>query len=1090
MSQDRTCLQSADWYQAQTLRERAALLDRAALLHANDKQATDHAVKCLQDWQSQPPFTNQTLFRQRLAVDGLTESKLLHLLGQSADALRDGCKTPPAWLDEVESTFTQPADDDTISLPTALQAYKPSGFLKAIDPLMVQGRKRVRVGIDTMRQRYANVHFDPSTVEEVLWASLPGRLLRMMKRTMVLELNVARLQGRLAGDTTEARFQSFIEQLGDRPTALALLQEYPVLARQLITSIDQWVLRSLEFLQRLSADWERIRTTFSPERELGLLAQLEGGMGDRHRGGQSVMLARFSSGCQIVYKPRSMACDIHFQNFLDWLNQRGVQPALRTLNILDRGAYGWVEFVAAQPCTSVAEVQRFYERQGSYLAILYTLQATDFHFENLIAAGEHPMLLDLEALFHPVLYGSAESQANDIAAHSVRDSVLRIGLLPERAWANEESEGVDISGLGAANGQLTPFKVSTWEAEGTDAMRFTRKRVEMIVGRHRPCFNGADVDVMDYTHAIADGFTRTYQLLLMHRDELLSEQGPLADFAEDEVRVIPRATRTYGILLEESFHPDMLRNGLDRDRLFDRLWLQVEHVPAYARIIRAECEDLLNGDIPVFTTRPDSRDLWSGTGERMTDFFDESGMALVRRRVAQLNHQDLEKQLWFIHASMATMSRGMQQAPRSSVHPAEPQSVADREQLLAAAQAIGDRLEALALHGEDDVSWIGLVLARNDYWALAPLMLDLYNGLPGVALFLAYLGMMSQEERYTRLAQMVLTTIRRQIKEMLSTRISIGAFEGWGGIIYMLTHLGTLWQQRELLQEAEEIVQQLPDFIEQDETYDIIGGAAGCIGSCLALYRCAPSEQTKRVAIQCGERLLAGAQPMPQGIGWLPPFPVKGPLTGFAHGAAGIAWSLLELSGLTGEERFRTAALEAMAYERSLFVSEAGNWPDLRDLKIPGRTQQDGESTFMVAWCHGAAGIGLGRLQSLRYLPDTVTRAEIDIALKTTLAQGFGGNHSLCHGDLGNLEVLLQARAMLAEPQWNTPIDRLSTLILNSMHRDGWLTGVPLGVESPGFMTGLSGIGYGLLRLAEPVHTPSILALEPVRSVHSNAPCP
>ena len=37
----------------------------------------------------------------------------------------------------------------------------------------------------------------------------------------------------------------------------------------------------------------------------------------------------------------------------------------------------------------------------------------------------------------------------------------------------------------------------------------------------------------------------------------------------------------------------------------------------------------------------------------------------------------------------------------------------------------------------------------------------------------------------------------------------------------------------------------------------------------------------------------------------------------------------------------------------------------------------------------------------------------------------------------------------------------------------------PSGVETPGLMTGLAGIGYGLLRLAEPRRTPSVLALEP-----------
>ena len=135
----------------------------------------------------------------------------------------------------------------------------------------------------------------------------------------------------------------------------------------------------------------------------------------------------------------------------------------------------------------------------------------------------------------------------------------------------------------------------------------------------------------------------------------------------------------------------------------------------------------------------------------------------------------------------------------------------------------------------------------------------------------------------------------------------------------------------------------------------------------------------------------------------------------------------------------------------------------------------------MSAWCHGAAGIGLARLSSLSYLDNREIRAEIDVALRTTLAKGFGGNHSLCHGDLGNLELLLQASQVLPDPQWKAQTGRIASTIPESIDQHGWLCGVPLGVETPGLMTGLAGIGYGLLRLAEPERVPSVLTLEPPR---------
>ena len=91
---------------------------------------------------------------------------------------------------------------------------------------------------------------------------------------MALELNVARLQGLLEGDTPEARFRSFSGRLRRRDIALALLQEYPVLARQLTICIDRWVAFSLEFLDHLCGDWNAIRNTFSRRQILARSVQL------------------------------------------------------------------------------------------------------------------------------------------------------------------------------------------------------------------------------------------------------------------------------------------------------------------------------------------------------------------------------------------------------------------------------------------------------------------------------------------------------------------------------------------------------------------------------------------------------------------------------------------------------------------------------------------------------------------------------------------------------------------------------------------------------------------------------------------------
>jgi len=234
-----------------------------------------------------------------------------------------------------------------------------------------------------------------------------------------------------------------------------------------------------------------------------------------------------------------------------------------------------------------------------------------------------------------------------------------------------------------------------------------------------------------------------------------------------------------------------------------------------------------------------------------------------------------------------------------------------------------------------------------------------------------------------------------------------------------------------------------------------------------------PDEQILSAAVAGGDHLLAHAQRLNDGLAWPAYFPATAPLTGLAHGASGIGWALLELAARTGDGRFRDAALQAFKYEDSWFSAEHENWPDFR------KANEGAGQTFMVGWCHGAPGITLARLRARQSLDDGMFRPEIAAGLQTTLAQGFRGDHSLCHGSLGNIEPLLQATRLLAPTPWSGSVERASTAVLDDIHEHGWSCGVPLGVETPGLMTGLAGIGYGLLRLAEPAAVPAVLLLDP-----------
>jgi type 2 lantibiotic biosynthesis protein LanM len=612
------------WCNALTLAERGATLSGDQSSWQLGDSSAERGQRRFERWRSQPPFTTDPYFAQRLAKDGIDQARLLYLLGEPLESLCARLSQPPSWLTELAEAFADSAspfdnppydhsafvDPESDELESNEEEFS---FLDLIQPFIDNACDRLQAGVDVLINRADNpdsLPFDPETIEEILLMNLTDPLLMRLSRTLVLELNVARLQGYLQGNTPKERYQSFIERIREPQEASAILAEYPVLARQLTLCINQWLNVSLEFLDRLCCDWELILCNFCSTENPGKVVDITGGAGDTHRGGRSVMIATFDSGFRIVYKPKSLAIDTHFQELLAWLNHNGNEPQFRTLTVVDRGEYGWVEYVNQQGCSSVNELKRFYRRHGAYLALLYTLNANDFHFENLIAVGEHPVLIDLETLFQPQFDSFDEAEADRAVDKVMAESVLQVGLLPLRLWSSAEYAGIDVSGFGGMAGQLSPERVPQLNGVGTDEMHFVRQRIELAGDANRPSLNDVEVSSAEYVEDVVLGFTTMYQLLTKLRVKLLADNGPLACFAHDEIRILLRPTRTYDQLLFESFHPDLLRDSLERERFLDRLWIAVLERPYLDKVIAAEQADLLQGDIRVsvsvvFCLRPE-----------------------------------------------------------------------------------------------------------------------------------------------------------------------------------------------------------------------------------------------------------------------------------------------------------------------------------------------------------------------------------------------------------------------------------------------------------------------------------------------------
>lgn len=1036
------------------------------------------AERRLARWREQEPFQDRALWQARLRADGLAEAGLRALLCEPAEALAGRFPPPPwgGWLAGCLADQPEPGGPPAAEVAEAAAVRDGAFLAPVVAPLLAAARARLRADLGRPPADLPPAAgFDP--LLDQLTGGLRLLLHRLLSRTLTLELHLARLRGELAGDSPEERFGAFLRGRCTPAGRRALLTDYPVLARQLALAAERWHRTSRQLVRRILADTAAIRDRFAGGAELGAVVEVSPGRGDPHRGGQTVAVVRWSSGLVLVYKPRSLAVDVAFNRLLGWLNAAGLSLPFRTLRCLDRGGYGWVEFVAAEPCASQAEISRFYRRQGALLALLELLGSGDIHSENLVAAGEQPVPVDLETLFQPppLLPETGVSGGERRAAEAVAGSVLRVGLLPALAWRTADGGGVDLSGLGHRPGQRTSLALPVLSGAGTDQMRVQLQRLPMELPDHRPVAKDAPLDLLDYAGDLAAGFTELHRLCRANRDALLAEDGPIEAFRGAPIRVLLRSTVTYSTVLWTGFHPDLLRDGLERDRHFDYLWRQVNRTPDLAAGIPAERRDLWRGDVPYFATATDGTQLQDGDGEPVPGIRFEPGIERVRRRLAEWDDDHLHGQLRLVRASLAAAAIN---ASEELVFPdyrlPEAGRAATADELVAAARAIGDELARRAYRDRDSAQWLGLTSEQGRNWSFGPLGPDLFNGLTGVALFLAELGRLTGEHRHTELARGAVDTACRQLDRQLLA--GVGGMAGRPGVAYALCRLAPLLADESLVDRAEAVTATLAGAVAADTEYDVVGGSAGTIAGLRLLHRLRPGGPAGELIAVAASRLAATGEPRAGGRGWLPESVRQlgwsgVPLAGIGHGTAGVAWALLAAARCLGEGRYAELARAALVYERSLFDPAEQAW---RDLRIP-----IDDPYLTCAWCHGAVGVGLARLASRELLAgDPELDREIDAALATTRRRGFGLSHSLCHGDAGSIELLLTAARVLDRPALRAEAAHRAADVLASIRTSGWMCGVPLGTPTPSLLVGLAGIGYEFLRVAAPDRVPSVLTME------------
>nr|WP_240926811.1 DUF4135 domain-containing protein [Rhodococcus kroppenstedtii] len=884
----------------------------------------------------------------------------------------------------------------------------------------------------------------------------------LLGRTVAQEFHLFRTERDAPADpastTALAAFDAHLRAGGvDR-----LWRTYPVAARRLDRLAADRLDQLTTILTALAVDAPRLHA-------LGLLppgpvTAIDIAHGDPHDGGRRVATLTVDDAASpsLVVKPRSADPDDLLGRIVALLDADTAGDHLRLPRCMaaSTGDLSWHEFVSATtlPDDADADAARFHRRAGRMLAVFTALGSTDGHAENVVAAGDHPVPVDVETLLHPATENPATA---DPLTCALADGPLGTTMLPTG------SPSSSMAALSRA-GTRTPGGADAHRHvhRGTDAWTVAAVPATVTATAHRPTAPGTSVPVplADHVDDVVTGFHTAVRDLARRRDEI---HRLLDDARATTCRRVVRPTAVYTAFLDAARHPRYLTDAAEAERLFRLL---PESATGTAAVTEAEIAALLRGDVPRFADRVDAPPPVGPTPLARAHRCLET---LIRTPPAALEH--------LVRSALAGVDTPSRPAPARTSETDLHASLQDPDPRSGLAR-IERRLAARTVRRDGTDTALGTLDALPGASPDADPVLTagdrtLYHG-GGTALLGAALARIRPTPaRRRRLADAAAAVTRHAEDQVLDLREGVPAETGRAWCPFTGA-LGTVWLLRELagsgdravgarardaadrllttVLDTESATDRLDTAVGPDrldtavgpDRLDIVGGLAGGV-VVLTEFGLADHPAVRSAADRLAAALHGGE--------------IRE--RGLAHGVDGLAWALARVDGHA---------------ERARLV-------DLPDDATAGDSW--GRGAAGSSWCRGAAGLALCHTEIALAAGDTPAA----VAAAATVPEPLETDDSLCHGETGVVAILRRLALLLAPvapdaaADLDEQADRRARELQDRIRRAGYATGHPGHVGVTTFMTGVAGIAFGRVltesrsSVTDAVDLPDPIALRPSR---------
>ena len=504
----------------------------------------------------------------------------------------------------------------------------------------------MRCEISTLlNSKELNLKFNEDEFVESVLCSTKESLIEVGLKTLITEFYDKKGKGLVPGNSSKEIYESYNNSFNDYNNIKEVLSKYEVLAYLFYRRVTTKYILLKEAITRLSTDLDELKLKFNAD--FSVIKSVTLDSGDTHNDGKSVVIFNFDKGERVVYKPHGLFGDEALKEIYNYVNSKEILDLeLCNVDIINKESYGWQKFVEYGECKNKKQAEDYYYRIGTILAILNILKTIDIHSENIIAASDIPVLIDLETLLTNDNTDGLEDNIVLAYLKEINDSVLNCYLLPQNIEFSKVD--IDMGGLsadpGAKSQSLTYLQLKDM---GTDRIRFEKEFVVTTDRNNKPMLNGERLHPIKYINCIEKGFKEAYSLILRNKDEFFKVIDKV--LSNGVYRQVLRPTYIYGKYLEASYHPKYLKSFEDRNKLFNILKECDEKTYNNNNMKNIKClteiEALMKDDIPYFSGSYLSKEVFVNNNDKIDEYFSTTIRDTLKKRIEDINEVSMNRQL-------------------------------------------------------------------------------------------------------------------------------------------------------------------------------------------------------------------------------------------------------------------------------------------------------------------------------------------------------------------------------------------------------------------------------------------------------------